>query len=108
MEPFVGEDSSDFACGAGNWCGKKTGAEGGTVDEEVKLVGGVASIVAAVEGDCEDSLCDAGGGDGDFGNRALANDDAGKINLAIGSEAIFVKFTEKGKGAVSLPQGLPM
>ena len=30
MEPFVGEDGSDFACGAGNWCGKKTGAEGGT------------------------------------------------------------------------------
>lgn len=93
-EPFAGEDGGDDAGGARDGGGEAAGAEGGAVDEEIEFVGGVATVIAAVECDGKDAVLDAGGGDGDFGHRALADDDARIVDVAIGGEAVFVELAE--------------
>lgn len=105
MEPFIGKNSGDEAGGAGNRGGETADAEGGTVDEEVELVGGFAAKVAAVEVDGEDTILDLGRGDGNHRYGAFADDDAGKVDVAIGGEAILVKLTEEGISAVMLTDG---
>lgn len=60
MEPLVGEDSGDDACGARNGSGEAARTEGGTIDEEVEFVGGFAARTTAVEGDGEDTVLDLG------------------------------------------------
>ena len=94
VEPFVGEDGGDDAGRAKDRSGKTAGAEGGTVDEEVELVGGVATIMPTVEGDGENAVLNLGIGNVHHRHRAFADDDAGKVDQAVGSEAILVKFTE--------------
>ena len=108
VEPFVGEDGGDDAGRAKDGGGETAGAEGGAVDEEVELVGGVAAIVAAVEGDGEDAIGDAGGGDGYLGHRTLADYDAGIVDVAVGGEAVFVNLAEEGVGAVVLADRKPV
>ncbi len=108
VEAFWREDGSDEAGGAGNRGGETTGAEGGAVNEEVEFVGGFAAIVSTVEGNGEDTVLDLGSGDGNQRYRTLADDDAGKVDVAIGSEAVFVEVLEEGIGAVVLADRQPV
>lgn len=108
MEPFWREDGSDEAGGAGNRGGETAGAEGGTIDEEMELVGGPAAIDTGVERDGEDTIVDGGRGDDNAFYRATADNDAREVDLAVGGEAVFVELAEDGVGAVVLPDGVPM
>ena len=108
MEPFIGKNSGDEDISAGNRGGETTGAEGGAVNEEVEFVGGFAAIVSTVEGNGEDTVLDLGSGDGNQRYRTLADDDAGKVDVAIGSEAVFVEVLEEGIGAVVLADRQPV
>ena len=108
MEPFWREDGGDEAGGAGDGGGEATGAEGGTVDEEVKLVGGFATINMAVEGDGEDTIVDGGRCDFLAFHRSVADDDTREVNLTVGGETVFVEVAEDGVGAVVFPNGMPM
>lgn len=108
MEPFGGEDGGDLAGGTRYRGGEAAGAEGGTVDEEVELVGSGATVGTAVEADGEDAVSDAGGGDGDFGHRAFADDDAGIVDVSIWGEAVFVELAEESVGAVVLTDSVPV
>ena len=108
VEPFVGEDCGDNTSRARDGSGKAAGAEGGAIDEEVELVGGVATIATAVESDGGDTVLNLGNVDGHHRHCAFADDDAGKVDKAVGGEAILVELAEEGIGAVLLAQGLPM
>lgn len=108
MEPFGREDGGDEAGGAGNRGGETAGAEGGTIDEEMELVGGPAAIDTGVERDGEGTIVDGGRGDDNAFYRAATDDDAMEVNLSVGGEAVFVKLAEDGIGAVVLPDGVPM
>ena len=108
VEPFWREDGGDEAGGAGDGGGETAGAEGGTVDEEVELVGGFAAIDAGVERDGEDAFVDTSRGDFYLLHRTATDDDTREVDLAVGSEAVFVELAEDGIGAVVLPDGVPM
>lgn len=108
VEPFWREDGGDEAGGAGDGGGEATGKEGGAVDEEVKLVGGFATINMAVEGDGEDTIVDGGRCDFHAFHRSAADDDTREVNLTVRGEAVFVEVTEDGVGAVVLPDGVPV
>ena len=108
VEPFFGEDGSDEAGGAGNRGGETTGAKGGTVDEEEELVRAFAAINMVVEGDGEDAFVDTSRGDFYLLHRTATDDDTREVDLAVGSEAVFVELAEDGIGAVVLPGGVPM
>ena len=108
MEPFWREDGGDEAGGAGNRGGETAGAEGGTVDEKEKLVGGFAAIDTAVESDGKYIVVDGGRSDFHSLHRAATDDDAGEVDLTVGGEAVFVELAEDGIGAVVLPDGVPM
>ena len=108
MEPFWREDGGEEAGGAGDGGGETSSAEGGTVNEEVELVGGFAAIGTGVERDSEDIVVDGGRGNDNAFQRATADDDAREVDLAVGVEAVFVEVTEYGVGAVVLPDGMPM
>lgn len=107
-EPFGWEDGGDGAGGSGDVSGETAGAESGTVDKEVELVGGGAAIATAVEGDSENAFSDTGGGNGSPRHGALADNDAGVVDAAVGGEAILIKFAEEGVGAVVLTDRPPM
>lgn len=108
IKPFVGQDGGDDAGSAGDGGGEAACAEGGTIDEEVKLVGGVAAIVTAVEGDRKNSVLDLGIGNCNHWYGTFADDDAREIDKAVGGEAVFVEVLEEGVGAVMLSDGQPM
>ena len=108
MEPFWREDGSDEAGGAGNRSGETTGAKGGTVNEEVELVSGFAAIDTGVEGDGEDAFVDTSRGDFYLLHRTATDDDTREVDLAVGSEAVFVELAEDGIGAVVLTYRMPM
>lgn len=108
VEPFLGEDGGEEAGGAGDGGGEAAGAEGGTVDEEVELVGGGAAIGARVEGDGDDTVGDGGRGDFHALHRAATDDDAWEVDLAVWGEAVLVELTEDGVGAVVFAHGLPV
>lgn len=108
MEPFAGENSSDEAISAGDRGCETTGAEGGAVNEEVEFVGGFAAKVSTVEGNGEDTVLDLGSGDGNHRYGTFTDDDAGKVDVAIGSEAVFVEVLEEGIGAVVFANRQPV
>ena len=108
LEPFGREDGGDEAGGTGDGGDESAGAEGGIVDEKEKLVGGVAAIDTAVEGDGKDILVDGGRGDFHLLHRTVTDDDSREVDLAVGGEAVFVGVAEDGVGAVVLPEGVPM
>ena len=108
VEPFVGEDGGDNAGRAGDGGGKTAGAEGGTIDEEVELVGGFAAINMTVESDGEDAFVDTSRGDFYLLHRTATDDDTREVNLAVGGDAVLVELSEDGVGAVLLPHGMPM
>ena len=58
--PFMRENGGNLFRRAGNGLGKEAGAEGGTVDEEVELVSGTATMEVAGKGDAEDTVIYAG------------------------------------------------
>lgn len=108
MEPFIGKNSGDEAGGAGNRGGETADADGGTVDEKLEFVGGFAAKVAAVEVDGEDTILDHGIGNRNHRYGSFADDDAGKVDAAIGGEAILVKLTEEGISAVVFADRQPV
>lgn len=108
MEPFWREDGGEEAGGAGDGGGETSSAEGGTINEEVELVGGFAAIGTGVERDSEDIVVDGGRGNDNAFQRATADDDAREVDLAVGGETVFVEVTEDGVGAVVLPDGVPV
>ena len=69
---------------------------------------GSPPLVSTVEGNGEDTVLDLGSGDGNQRYRTLADDDAGKVDVAIGSEAVFVEVLEEGIGAVVLADRQPV
>ena len=105
MEPFVGEDGGDYAGGARDGGGETAYAEGGTVDEEVELVGGGTAVRTAVEVDGEAPILDDGRGDGDHRHRTFADDDARIVYVTIGGKTVFVEFAEKSIGTIMLADG---
>ena len=84
IKPFVGEGGGDDAGSARDGGGEATYAEGGAIDEEVELVGGVATVMLAVKGDGKNTALDLGGGDGNHRYGTLADDDAGKVDKTVG------------------------
>lgn len=105
LESFVGEDGGDFAGGARDGGGETAYAEGGTVDEEVELVGGGTAVRTAVEGDREETIGYAGRGDGDHRHRAFADDDVRIVYVTIGGKAVLVEFAEESIGTIMLADG---
>lgn len=108
LEPFGREDGGDEAGGTGDGGGETAGAEGGTIDKEEKLVGGAAAVNMAVESDGKDFIVDGGRGDFYLFHRTVTDDDVGKVDLAVGGEAVFVEVAEDGVGAVVFPNGMPV
>ena len=108
LQPFLGEEERDETVGAGDGQREGTCAEGGAVDEEEEIVGGVAAIRLRVEGDGEDVAVNAGRDDVHGWQRATTDDDAGEVYRAVGVDAVLVEVLEDGVGAVFLPHGLPM
>ena len=76
VQPFLGEEERDETVGAGDGQREGTCAEGGAVDEDVELVGGVAVIRLRIEGDGEDIAVDASRDDVHGWQRATTDDDA--------------------------------
>lgn len=108
MEPFGKKDGGDEADGTGDGGGETAGTEGRTVDEKEELVGGFAAVGTAVESDSNYIVVDGGRSDFHSLHRAATDDDAGKVDLAVGGEAVFVEVAKDGVGAVVLPDGVPV
>lgn len=108
LEPFGREDGGDEAGGTGDGGGETASTEGRTVDEKEELVGGFAAIDTAVESDGKYIVVDGGRSDFHSPHRAATDDDARKVDFAVGGEAVFVDVAEDGVGAVLLPHGMPV
>ena len=105
MEPFGREDGGEETGGAGDGGGETACAEGGTVDEEVELVGGGTAVRTAVEVDGEAPILDDGRGDGDQRHRAFADDDVRIVYVTLGGKAVLVEFAEESIGTIMLADG---
>ena len=102
IKPFVGEDGGDYTCGAEYWSGETSGAKGGTIDEEVELVGGISAKMPTVKGQGENAVVDNSGCDVNRRHCAFADDDTRKVDHSIRGEAVFVEVLEEGVCAVLL------
>lgn len=108
MEPFGREDGGEETSGTGDGGGETASTEGRTVDEKEKLVVSFAAVGTTVESDGKDIVVDGGRSDFHSLHRAATDDDARKVDLAVGGEAVFVEVAEDGVGAVVFPNGMPV